>query len=62
MAKQIEIKKENLVLGRVVDRLNRPLANLIVQAYDRDMRSEELLGKCSDNTVFETIKYGRSQL
>jgi len=42
MAKQIEIKKENLVLGRVVDRLNRPLANLIVQAYDRDMRSEEL--------------------
>lgn len=46
MAKQIDNKKENLVLGRVVDALNRPLANLIVQAYDRDMRSEELLGEC----------------
>lgn len=41
MAKQIE--KENLVLGRVTDQLNRPLPNLIVKAYDRDMRSEELL-------------------
>ena len=45
MANQIENQKQNLVLGRVVGRLNRPLANLVVQAFDRDMRSEELLGK-----------------
>jgi hypothetical protein len=45
MAKQTENQKPNLVLGRVVDKLNRPLANLIVQAYDRDMRGEELLGE-----------------
>lgn len=31
MANQIENKKPNLVLGRVTDKLNRPLANLIVQ-------------------------------
>lgn len=29
MAKQIENKKPNLVIGRIVDRLNRPLANLL---------------------------------
>ena len=46
MAKQTETRKENIVLGRVADKLSRPLANLIVQAYDRDMRSEELLGEC----------------
>jgi hypothetical protein len=45
MAKQIENQKPNLVLGRIVDRLNRPLVNLIVQAFDRDMRNEELLGE-----------------
>jgi hypothetical protein len=45
MANQNEKKKENLVLGRVTDQLNRPLPNLIVQAFDRDMRSEELLGE-----------------
>ena len=44
MATQIKNKK-NFVLGRVVDRLNRPLASLIVQAFDRDMRSEEPLGE-----------------
>ena len=37
--------KEGLILGRVTDSINRPLANLSVQAYDRDMRSEELLGE-----------------
>ena len=45
MANQIENQKPNLVFGRVLDRRNRPLANLIVQAYDRDIRSEELLGE-----------------
>lgn len=45
MAKQTKNEKPNIVLGRVVDKLNRPLPNLIVQAIDRDMRSEELLGE-----------------
>ena len=45
MADLIEKKKENLVLGRVTNNLNNPLSNLIVQAFDRDMRSEELLGE-----------------
>lgn len=45
MVKQVEDQKPNLVLGRVVDRLDRPLPNLIVQAYHRDMRAEKLLGE-----------------
>ena len=45
MANQLENQKPNLVLGRVTGKLCRPLANLIVQAYDRDMRSEEILGE-----------------
>lgn len=35
-----------VVLGRVADRRGRPLAHLLVRAYDRDLRSEELLGEC----------------
>lgn len=45
MANQIEKKKDNLVLGRVADQLNRPLPNLMVQVFDKDMRREELLGE-----------------
>jgi len=63
MAKQIENRKPNLVLGRVVDRLNRPLANLIVQAFDRDMRSEELLGESiTDREGKYEITWSHSQL
>lgn len=63
MANQIENKKENLVLGGIVDRLNRPLANLIVQAYDRDMRSEELLGESiTDREGKYEIAWSHSQL
>lgn len=63
MEKQIENRKENLVLGRVVDRLNRPLANLTVQAYDRDMRDEELLGECiTDRDGKYEIGWSHSQL
>ena len=40
-----ENKKPNLVLGRVTDKQNHPLPNLILHAYDRDMRSEELLAE-----------------
>lgn len=35
-----------VVLGRVTDRGGRPLPRLLVRAYDRDLRSEELLGEC----------------
>ena len=31
--------------GRITDKRNKPLANLTVCVYDRDMRSEELLGE-----------------
>src|SRR3990172_12726676 len=63
MATQIENKKENFVLGRVADRLNRPLANLIVQAFDRDMRSEELLGEyITDRDGKYEIGWSHSQL
>jgi GMP synthase-like glutamine amidotransferase len=49
MAKQTENQKPNLVLGRVVDKLNHPLANLIVQAFASDLRDEELLDECITN-------------
>ena len=63
MSNQIENQKPNLVLGRVVDRLNRPLANLIVQAFDRDMRSEELLGESiTDRDGKYEIAWSHSQL
>lgn len=63
MANQIEKKKENLVLGRITDQLNRPLSNLIVQAFDRDMRSEELLGEnISDREGKYEIIWLHSQL
>lgn len=47
MTAQIKNQKPNIVLGRVIDQRNHPLANLIVQVYDRDMRSGELLGESS---------------
>jgi len=64
MADQIvENKKENIILGRVVDKLNRPLANFIVQAYDRDMRSQELLGEAiTDKNGEYQITWSNSQL
>lgn len=36
----------NIVFGKVTNQSNQPLTNLLVQAYDRDMRSEQLLGEC----------------
>ena len=63
MVKQIENQKPNLVLGRVSDKLNRPLANLIVQAFDRDMRGEELLGESiTDRDGKYEIAWSHSQL
>jgi Tc toxin complex TcA C-terminal TcB-binding domain/Neuraminidase-like domain len=45
MANPIERKNENVVFGRVSDTQDRPLPNLVVQALDKDMRSEELLAE-----------------
>src|SRR5687768_12009062 len=45
MVKQVERQKSNHVLGRVTDTSNRPLANLVVHVYDRDMRNEELMAE-----------------
>ncbi|MGY0035275.1 hypothetical protein [Pedobacter sp. NJ-S-72] len=37
----------NIVFGKKIsNQSNQSLPNLLVQAYDRDMRSEELLGEC----------------
>ncbi len=56
-------KKVNIVLGRVVDQRNHPLANLIVQAFDRDMRSEDLLGESrTDREGKYEIPWSHSQL
>jgi hypothetical protein len=49
MAKQPENQSVNLVYGRVTDRRNSPLANCIVQVYDRDIRSEQLLSETTTN-------------
>ncbi|MGH7800541.1 MAG: neuraminidase-like domain-containing protein [Thermodesulfobacteriota bacterium] len=54
-------KLNYLVQGKVSDKLNRPLTNLLVQAFDRDMRSEELLGKCLTNEKGEYKIYYSSE-
>jgi len=45
METQIKTSGDNLVLGTVTDKVGRPLSNLVVQAYDRALRSEQLLGE-----------------
>src|SRR4030043_638668 len=63
MVNQVENQKPNLVFGRVTDKLNRPLANLVVRAFDRDMRSEELLGESITNRDGKyEIAWSHSQL
>ena len=63
MARQIENPKPNFVLGRVTDKQNSPLANLIVNAYDRNMRSEDLLaGTVTDKDGKYEITSLQSQL
>ena len=58
-----QTKKQNLVLGRVIDQTDRPLVNFIVQVFDRDMRSEELLGECiTDKEGKYEITWSHSQL
>ena len=63
MAIRSETGAENVVLGKVADKLGRPLANLVVQAYDRDMRSEDLLGECvTDRDGRYRIAWSHEQL
>src|SRR4051812_33680192 len=63
MPNQTETRKDNVVLGRVADKLSRPLANLVVQAFDRDMRSEEFLGECvTDGDGKYKIAWSHDQL
>lgn len=63
MATSTATRAENIVLGKVTDRLGRPLANLVVHAYDRDMRGEELLGECvTDRDGGYRIPWSHDQL
>lgn len=51
-----------LVYGTVKDRFDRPLPGLLVQAYDRDLRAEELLGEArTDAKGRYEIYYRREQ-
>ena len=49
MSKQPENSKPNLVVGQIVDIQNRPLPNLIVEIYDKDMRNVQLLATTTTN-------------
>ncbi|HEY0426486.1 MAG TPA: neuraminidase-like domain-containing protein [Pyrinomonadaceae bacterium] len=52
----------NLVQGTVSDKNNRKLSGLLVRAFDRDMRSEGLLGECPTDTKGEyRIEYSAEQ-
>ena len=63
MATSTETRAENVVLGTVTDKLGRPLSNLVVYAYDRDMRSEQLLGECvTDHDGRYRIAWSHGQL
>ncbi len=63
MARKPVDQKSNLVCGRVADKLNRPLAKLIVQAFHKDMRSEELLGESiTDRKGVYEITWQQTQL
>ncbi len=56
MAAQTQSKY--VILGQITDQLNRPQANLLVQAYSRSMRSQKLLGEClTDSNGNYTIEY-----
>ena len=53
----------NVVKGRLSNIDNEPLANLIVKIFDRDMRSEELLGEAvTDKDGRYKINWSHSQL
>ncbi|HMH46001.1 MAG TPA: neuraminidase-like domain-containing protein, partial [Pyrinomonadaceae bacterium] len=47
---QNQITSRYVVFGTVTDGNNRPLAGLVVKAFDRDLRSESLLGESVTDT------------
>ncbi len=56
-------KKPNIVRGKVRDKEERPLQGLIVEVYDKDMRSITLLGKSLTDTKGEyTLTWSQKQL
>lgn len=56
-------KKTNIVLVKITDRRNHPLLNLVVQVFNRDMRSEMLLAETvTDKEGKYEIKWLHSQL
>jgi hypothetical protein len=48
---QIQPQKPNLITGKVSNAQSQPLPNLLVQVYNRDMLSEQLLTE--NNTATE---------
>ncbi|NUQ23477.1 MAG: hypothetical protein HUU34_05965 [Saprospiraceae bacterium] len=63
MATQTNSQSPNLISGKLTDKFNRVLGNLLVQVYDRDMRSEELLGETTtDQAGKYKITWLQSQL
>ena len=55
-------QNSHLVFGRVTNAQNRPIPGLLVYAYDRDMRSEELLGEAvTDRDGKYEIQWGSGQ-
>jgi len=56
-------QKSNRLSGRVTDAQGRPLARLLIQAFDRDMRAEEPLGEAiTDREGKYQIEWKQSQL
>ena len=56
-------RKPNIVYGTVLGFKNRPLANLMVKVYDRNMRSYELLGETTtDNKGKYKVTWFQDQL
>ncbi len=55
-------KKMFVIKGRISLEDGTPATGLTVQAFDRDLRHEQILGKClSDKKGFYRIKYDRSK-
>lgn len=49
----------NTVSGTIYDAFNAPMVNVTVQAYDKDLRTAQLLGETvTDAKGFYTIRYG----
>ena len=59
---QAEVRQPLLVRGQVRQMNGRPLAGVLVRAFDKDLRSEELLGEvATDDTGHFEIQYTTDQ-